>query len=303
MAFWWASQGNNHEIAIDQGSLWTCPWWNGRVPIDRALIKEIQPGDTVFHYKGPSLRAVSVALTSWESWPRPAGYPAKGKDDPDDGWLVRVEPIITGLAIHRDRLAEIVPLGSPGPLNRFGGPQQKYLSAIDPSTGQALLSEIDVEVPKSETVKVASSDDERMGGATDVAMTGTARVEQRALRTFLIGTQTEAQCGLCGRTLPTELLVAGHIKPRSQCSEVERWDFAAVAMLNCTLGCDALFERGYITVDGDGCVQSGRAATSAAVSDSVAALLGKKALAHNVARAAAFDWHRTRSLSVTGAID
>ncbi|WP_435084356.1 hypothetical protein [Gordonia hongkongensis] len=298
MAFWWASQGNNHEIAIDQGSLWTCPWWNGWVPIDRALIKEIQPGDTVFHYKGPSLRAVSVALTSWESWPRPDGYPTRRDNDPDDGWLVRVEPIITGLAIHRDRLAEIMPLGSPGPLDQFGTPQQKYLSAIDPSTAQVLLSEIDVEVPKSATVDVASTGDGSMGGATDVATTGTARVEQRALRAFLIGTQTEAQCGLCGRTLPTELLVAGHIKPRSQCSEGERWDFAAVAMLNCALGCDALFERGYITVDGDGYVQSGRAASNAAVGDTVASLLRKKALAHNVARAAAFAWHRTRSLSM-----
>ena len=160
------------------------------------------------------------------------------------------------------------------------------------------LSEIDVEVPKSATVEVASTGDGSMGGATDVATTGTARVEQRALRAFLVGTQTEAQCGLCGRTLPTELLVAGHIKPRSQCSEVERWDFAAVAMLNCALGCDALFERGYITVDGDGQVQSGRAAWSDAVGDTVASLPGKKAFAHNADRAAAFHWHPMRSLAL-----
>ena len=47
--------------------------------------------------------------------------------------------------------------------------------------------------------------------------------------------------------LPAELLVAAHIKPRNLCTEIERLD-AHVATLMCVLGCDALFERGYLRV-------------------------------------------------------
>lgn len=297
MAFWWASQGKNYPIAIEQGSLWTCPRRNDVIPLDRSLIKEIRRGDTVFHYDGPCLRAVSVVVAEWTDCRRPAGYEAVGEGHHEDGWLVRVQPVITGLEIHWHRLRELINHGSPGPLYKNGRPQQKYLSSIDFATGRKLLDEIDIDLPESETATIPPAEDDIEPGVTDVASVGTARVEQRALRAFLLGTEPEAQCGLCGRVLPAHLLVAGHIKPRANCTEAERWDFAGVAMLVCALGCDALFERGYITVDGDGCVQSGRVVSSRQVNDAVSSLAGKKAAAHNATRAAAFEWHRVKSVS------
>ncbi|OHV48902.1 hypothetical protein [Pseudofrankia sp. BMG5.36] len=44
------------------------------------------------------------------------------------------------------------------------------------------------------------------------------------------------------------LLVAAHIKKRAACNEEERKDFDNVAMLACLLGCDGLYERGYVAV-------------------------------------------------------
>jgi hypothetical protein len=43
------------------------------------------------------------------------------------------------------------------------------------------------------------------------------------------------------------MLVAAHIKQRSQCTAPERADYRANIVAMCKLGCDELFERGYIS--------------------------------------------------------
>jgi len=53
-----------------------------------------------------------------------------------------------------------------------------------------------------------------------------------------------SSCSLCGQLLPVELLVAAHIKPRSECSRRERLDFENIVFGVCVLGCDALYEKG-----------------------------------------------------------
>jgi hypothetical protein len=94
----------------------------------------------------------------------------------------------------------------------------------------------------------------KLFGDLDVQRTTTSRTEQRALREFLIDETTEAQCDLCGMTYPVGFLVAAHIKKRSECSDEEKRDIPANAMLACRFGCDELFERGYIGVSDDGAI-------------------------------------------------
>jgi hypothetical protein len=74
------------------------------------------------------------------------------------------------------------------------------------------------------------------------------RVEQSFLRQCLFGEAETSNCSLCGRRLPIELLVAAHIKPRSECSRQERLDFKNIVFGVCVLGCDALYEKGFISV-------------------------------------------------------
>lgn len=93
----------------------------------------------------------------------------------------------------------------------------------------------------------------RIVGALDRAVAGTARREQSLLRGALgLYSAADADCALCGRSLPTELLVAAHIKPRSLCTRDERVDVRHVGMAACLMGCDALFEKGLVAVDDDG---------------------------------------------------
>ncbi len=94
----------------------------------------------------------------------------------------------------------------------------------------------------------------KLFGDLDVQRTTTTRSEQSALRKFLVDKTTESQCELCGMTYPVEFLVAAHIKKRSECSDEEKRDIPANAMLACRFGCDELFERGYIGVSDDGAI-------------------------------------------------
>ncbi|MDJ0005508.1 HNH endonuclease (plasmid) [Rhodococcoides fascians A21d2] len=298
MAFWWASQGSNYPAAITQGSLWTCVNVNGRLPQDRALLQQIRPGDIVFHHYREYLRAVSTASSRYREAQRPPDYPTE-HENLDDGWQVDVEPIVTDLQLHFSRVAELLPHGPPGPLNKNGVPQQKYLSALTTEQGSALLRELGL------LDSVDADDDHGVGtewpiAATDVAGWAARRVEQTALRLSLFGGRTDGECGICGRTLPSSLLVAGHIKPRALCTDAERLDFPSVAMLTCTLGCDALFENRYITVDSSGTIVPGRASEHPAVAASVSALAGLRCLAYTEAREVYFNAHRDLTVAGVG---
>lgn len=82
----------------------------------------------------------------------------------------------------------------------------------------------------------------------------TRRMEQQALRNFLLA-GPNTKCELCGRAFPAEFLTAAHIKRRSICTDEEKRQLAAVAMLNCRFGCDELFGKGFVSVDGGGRIQ------------------------------------------------
>jgi hypothetical protein len=100
-----------------------------------------------------------------------------------------------------------------------------------------------------------------LGGDLDATVLTSVRREQRKLRAKLLGHATTGTCALCGRVVPTDCLRTAHVKRRSFCNEQERLDLANI-MIACTLGCDHLFELGYIYVDPEGVVRSRENAAS-----------------------------------------
>lgn len=120
------------------------------------------------------------------------------------------------------------------------------------------------------------------------------RREQTALRKLLAGNHEYSNCALCGLRYPVELLVAAHIKKRSLCGEAERRDLANVAMLACALGCDSLYEAGWITVDVNGSVRTVGPAMveSDPLSRHLLMLEGKRCRAHTADSEQYFAWHR-----------
>ncbi|MFI6512157.1 hypothetical protein ACIBCT_31530 [Streptosporangium sp. NPDC050855] len=122
------------------------------------------------------------------------------------------------------------------------------------------------------------------------------RGEQEQLKRHLLPGQTGI-CALCGRTLDRGLLVAAHIKKRMHCSDDERRDLANVAMLNCILGCDALYEKGYISVGASGEILISSAALNGlGVAEHVEMFLkGRTTSWWTGEREKYFAWHRTHT--------
>lgn len=293
MDYYFANQSRNYEQVILTKTLWTCPRPKPRsLDEARRLIKDLRCGDVVFHYQKAALRAVSTVTEEAINYPRPPEYPAR-EGELDDGWLVRVEPFVAGLELGYKDLGSIIAVGQHGPLNsdNSGAAQGKFLSRISAEDGQRLLKALDLVLPGPDDSWLGRPSTFWDGDDSDVEAFGRVRAEQQDLRRHLIAGRTSAGCSLCGRELPINLLIAAHIKPRSQCTEAERRDFQAAAMLVCNLGCDALFEWGYVAVDNQGKIISLRPATTSHAVQAVTAMVGRTCSTHNAATAIHFASH------------
>jgi predicted restriction endonuclease len=118
-----------------------------------------------------------------------------------------------------------------------------------------------------------------------------ARIEQSYLRQLLFREHITARCAMCGEEYPVDLLVAGHIKRRSACSDEERKDAHHVVMPICKLGCDELFERGYISVDGTGQVVSSTSADTQSLAERLMSLRGRVCRSFRESTRGYFSWH------------
>lgn len=130
-------------------------------------------------------------------------------------------------------------------------------------------------------------------GDLDVPGTREARAEQAQLRRRLLA--RDSRCAICARALPDELLVAAHVKKRSECTDDEKRDLDNVAMLACKLGCDAFFEYGYLLVGKNGVVVINKKSKPASRHKSLFAdVVGRQCLAHTPESEPYFSWHRKR---------
>lgn len=291
MRYWWASQGKNYEHVAHTGNLWTCPRQNQRPLKSRQFIFDLSPDDLVFHYGNKALRAVSKVTASYVDWPRPEHYP-RGEGEGDEGWLVRTEPLITSLHIPLQELQQVVSHGTKHhPLDRDGWPNQIFLAKLWPSDAVAMLQLAGTTVDPRDDGAERASNPTWHGESTSVIREVIARREQAALRDHLLAGAEQGTCDLCGRELPAGLLVAAHIVPRHQLREAERRSLGTIAMLACTLGCDALFEHGYIAVDESGTVQGLAGSSQPDLSAAAERISGRHCTAHSPATSHMFARH------------
>ncbi|WP_375296021.1 HNH endonuclease [Saccharothrix sp.] len=166
----------------------------------------------------------------------------------------------------------------------------KYRSAFVAAVLATLPRAVVTTKPAAVSLGYAPVAPDRQFGVLDRTALAKYRVEQGALRHVLIGDAAVGTCALCGRELPVNLLVAAHIKQRAECSDDERNDLRNVAMLACSLGCDRLFELGYVTVGPDGTILA--TPVEGALAEQLATLAGRVSPAHHAASAGYFAWHR-----------
>ena len=131
-------------------------------------------------------------------------------------------------------------------------------------------------------------------GDLNVQASRLARAEQSELRRRLLS--LGHQCALCGRLLPSEFLVAAHIKKRSLCTDSERRDLDNIAMLACSFGCDIGYELGVLIVNENGKIEINPASPFGTLGSYFGHVAGKDCGAFRSATAGYFAWHREHYL-------
>lgn len=216
-------------------------------------------------------------------------------------WVLDLDPVNVLVRTRRSAEGEPVPVSAvQAGLDRLFqrgrvvadvktlGYRSAFVAAVLATLPRAMVTR----APASVSLGYAPTVPDREFGELDRTALARYRVEQDALRHVLIGDDPTGRCALCGRVLPVGLLVAAHVKPRAECSDDERRDLRNVAMLACHLGCDRLYELGYVSVDPDGSLVTADA--DGALADQLAPLAGRACGAHHERSAGYFAWHRER---------
>jgi hypothetical protein len=105
---------------------------------------------------------------------------------------------------------------------------------------ETYLPEVSLEAAKEASLELSKTEKE---------VSSFIRLEQGWLRSQLFGNNTFYKCACCKRVLNVDMIVTAHIKPRKHCSHSERIDKKVVFPL-CKFGCDELFEKRFLIVEG-----------------------------------------------------
>jgi len=296
MSFWWVNQGATFEEAKDLGILWAPEEdkSGNKQPSWETLLR-VRKDDVVFHFAKKKLRGISVA----ESQSRIAEIRIRDKGQWKElGREIEVSPQDFDFTIDLEDIPMALRVGAEKgvdtPFDKRGKVKQGYLYGVSNDVAAFILKKLEL-VIESGPEPIEKQISELIGdfsAGTDRVSSGTSRREQAALRQRLLRQRLRAPCGICGRTLSEGLLWAAHIKPRKDCSEMERLDIN-VAMLACVLGCDALFGKGIIYLDETGIVQTnGKYAKEEDLVAFFKGIEGKKSVAFSEKSKVYFSWHR-----------
>ncbi len=110
---------------------------------------------------------------------------------------------------------------------------------------------------------------------TDLDVQTKGRREQWLFQKWINGNKKLNTCGICLKEYPVEFITAAHIKKRSECSYEERTNLNIV-MPMCRMGCDQLYEIGYISVSHGKVISLHKMTTSAAVDGYLKNIVGNQ---------------------------
>lgn len=191
-----------------------------------------------------------------------------------------------------------------GRFNKAAGYADEYIvqgfNVLDEPRSEKIAEELELDSGRGQfiiepnSLKISPSTPSRTipTGDLDGAAQRKHRREQRALREALLGNRSHDYCAICSRHLPVDLLVAGHIRKRNSCDDDMKRDLANV-MPVCLLGCDILFENGYIFVNERGQIAASDSTNRLPeAKDTIAHVVGRYCRHWNDSSSKYFEWHR-----------
>lgn len=237
-------------------------------------MKEVAPGDLIFSFNNTVIAHIGRAASySFESL-RPAEFGAAGSQWDSDGWMVKVDylPITPPLkpSIHMATLAPTLPQKY-SPLQEDGKGNQVYLTKVPLPMANALLGLIGLDAAavisqlgetkgthdaSSEVSETSDSldDESERNIANDDTITDTernaliaARKGQGKFRSRVA--EIELRCRVTGVSNLSHR-ISSHIKPWSKSDNRERLDGQNGLLLAPHI--DHLFDKGFISFEGDG---------------------------------------------------
>lgn len=126
---------------------------------------------------------------------------------------------------------------------------------------------------------------------TEVETVSTRRLEQGYLKKILFGNLNTGTCSCCKKELPISFLVTAHIKKRAYCSIEERLD-KNIVMPMCKLGCDEIYEKGYISVLEGKFIELKDSPSTEELRSYIQGVVGNKCDYYNDKTKNFFKWHR-----------
>lgn len=272
MRYWWVNQNQTYRQEIGGGYLWSPKRKKGgEFNPFYEFMREVAPGDLVFSFAGTRIGAFGVARSHAYEAPKPEEFGSAGRNWDAIGWRVDVEFHEADTPFRPadwiEKLRPLLPKRYSPLLTDGRGVQSIYLTELPPALALELAellgsevaamarSEVVAERPPAITPEVVLweehlrrtiQEDTELGDTEKVALV-LARRGQGLFRARVQG--VESRCRITG-VERSEHLRASHIKPWRDSTNEER--LAGENGLLLTPSIDHLFDRGFISFEGDG---------------------------------------------------
>jgi len=263
-SYWWVNQGQSYFQEIGGGYLWAPKKQrDGSSLRSYDLMVELEPGDIVFsHFKG-QIQARGIVVSRAASAGQPPDLLKVGENLwNNDGWQIDVEFEVTPKTFSTKENQAVISSHLlseyPKPISSNGSASQKnYLTRISPKL--AMIINESLESGTLNEVKVLESIDALAIDLFDVlgvdldGLSTEKRQEILARRgqgLFRNRVRNFEKCCRVTRVSDARLLIASHIKPWKDCSDLERLNGANGLLLSPHV--DKLFDSGLMTFSGQG---------------------------------------------------
>ena len=259
MSIWWVNHKQTLEQEISNGYIWAPKTKvNGNKNEFYENMKKAMPGDYIFSYANSTIVAVGVVYSPYIEKSKPNEFGNTGNWN-NEGYLVTVDWFRLTNEIkprnYWDRIKDDFPK-TYSPLNKEGnGNQGCYLAEISQSLFEKLIAiicktnELDYLFEKNRTIieNVISNDFIEIERKTEREALVLSRIGQGKYKENVIS--IEKKCRITGVNRPS-LLIASHIKPWKDCTNIERLDGNNGLLLSPHI--DKLFDRYLISFNKNG---------------------------------------------------
>ncbi|MEW4206243.1 MULTISPECIES: HNH endonuclease [Bacillus cereus group] len=255
-------QGHTYQEEKKLGIIWSPKKdKGGNVPHSWKRMMEVKKGDQVFHYVKGNIVAVSIAVEDCKESSKPSIMKSHDQWN-NEGYLVSLQyhelDKLINIRENFEVISQLLPIKY-SPFQSDANGNQGYLYPCNEELAlklMELISDLNVYKINDEQLELAVDPVRRTENNTLIPLIAETESETKAK--IRIGQQKfraelmelwNGKCALCGIDLP-ELLRASHSKPWKDSTSMERLDPYNGVLLCCNH--DALYDKGFITFDGQG---------------------------------------------------